>query len=156
MLVEIYVVQIRAQNLRIHETATTLSWLQIQNRTQQLEEILSYIITLSSVAEHKVISLLFQHHSESGLLIGYSLIVDHVQTFQDVDEEQIIIISDELLDQLLVFLLEGSDQIRFRLLIGFEAALGRLICLILGLLKSLRLLICFIMQALESIRGYSS
>ena len=59
MLFEIYVVQIRAQNLRVHETATTLIRLQIENRTQELEEVLNYIITLSSITEHKIISLLF-------------------------------------------------------------------------------------------------
>lgn len=88
MLFEIYVVQIRAQNLGVHQIAATiLSRFQVENGTQESEEILSDVVALASVAEHEVVPLLFEHHSESGLLIEYSLIVDHMKAFEDIDEE---------------------------------------------------------------------
>ena len=62
---------------------------------------------------------------------------------------------NKLLDQLLVLLLESSDQIRLRLVVGF-VALSLLICLVLGLLESLGLFICLVMQALEPVWGCSS
>ena len=145
LLIKVDVVQIGVKDLGIHDIAATLSWLQIKNRTEQFEEILDDVITCLSIAEQKIVSLLFEHYAKSRLLISYPLVVDHVETLQDVHKEHVILILGQLLEKLLVLLLECSYQVSFRLLIGF-GNLGLLICLlVLSLLQSLILLIRFIM-----------
>ena len=78
LFIKINVVKIWVQNLWVHEVAATLGGFQIENSTKKLEEILDNVITGLSVSEQKIVFLLFEHNSESRLLVGNSLVVDHI------------------------------------------------------------------------------
>lgn len=122
-LVEVDVAEIGVEQVVVHLRVDAVRRLQIHDRAENLEEILSDLVSLLRhdialvVTKDEVVSLLPEHDAEAGLLVVHDPLVYEAHILQDILDVEAASLVDVVLDDVLVLSVHLHDQV----VVGVEA-----------------------------------